>query len=71
MDEYGIHHIESIKKTKYRARIRRSKMHFWDLVFYLKDYEGVKNMSYDEFQEAYTAYEMFSEEIENETKGGS
>ena len=45
-------------------------MHFWDLVFYLKDYEGVKNMSYDEFQEAYTAYEMFSEEIEKETKKG-
>jgi len=43
-------------------------MKFWDLVFFLKDYEGVRNMTYDTFIEAYTAYEMFSEKSKN--KGG-
>lgn len=40
-------------------------MKFWDLVFFLKDYEGVRNMNYDTFVEAYTFYEMASKK-----KGG-
>jgi len=42
-------------------------MAFWDLVFYLKDYEGVSQMNSDTFWEAYSAYEKLSENID---KGG-
>lgn len=45
-------------------------MKFWDLVFFLKDYEGVKNMTYDKFIEAYTAYEMMSKENKKNKGGG-
>ena len=68
VDNWGIHHIEKINHSKYRARIRRNKMKFWDLVFYLKDYEAVRNMSYDKFLEAYEAYSMFAEKAKS--KGG-
>ncbi|MCF8020864.1 MAG: hypothetical protein K9L62_15910 [Vallitaleaceae bacterium] len=45
-------------------------MKFWDLVFFLKDYKSVSEMSYDKFIEAYTAYEMFSKERKSEIGGG-
>lgn len=60
VDDWGIHHIEKINKVKYKSKIRKNTMKFWDLVFFLKDYEGVRDMTYDKFLEAYTAYEMMA-----------
>lgn len=67
VDEYGIHYIIKIDRSKYRAMVRRKGLAFWDLVFEL-GYEEVRKMHPDKFWEAYSALEKISDEVKR--KGG-